>query len=193
MKLTRAEVYELIDGERDYQDKRWPHDAPSVGSHDVGTYILFMKGYVNKAIETACFSARHEECIEHFRKIAALAVRCMEGHGTVPRLPPDPRLYDVTDDLNDPLILEKHDRSGIYKIIDGERDYQESLLGPGGVRSCSTQEVGSYLLLLQEYVDRTQRAWADHHGDIPALHGVRKVAGICVRCMEEHGVAARKA
>jgi len=189
MKLTRQEVYDLIDGERDYQDKRWPHDAPSVGSHDVGTYILFMKGYVNKAVETACFSARHEECIEHFRKISALAVRCMEGHGTVPRLLPDPHLYHTGDDLDDPLILEQHDRAMIYKIIDGERDYQSNLTPQ---RTAGEEhEVGSYLLMLSEYVDKTQAAWADNAGDIPALHGVRKIAAIAVRCMEVYGCPPR--
>jgi hypothetical protein len=191
MKLTRQEVYELIDGERDYQDKRWPHDAPDVGSHDVGTYILFMKGYVNKAIETACFSARHEQCIEHFRKIAALAVRCMEGHGAMPRTVNIQSGVYQSGEIQDKLGLQRGDRSVIYKIIDGERDYQRSLLGPGGVRSCETQEVGSYLLLLQDYVDKAQVAWVAHHGDVAALDVIRKVAGIAVRCMEEHGAPPR--
>jgi len=186
MKLTRADVYSRIDGERDYQDKRWPHDAPSVGSHDVGTYILFMKGYVAKAVETACFSARHEQCIEHFRKIAALAVRCMEGHGAAPRLDLRPgQLYD------DPLALVHGDRSVIYGVIDGERDYQGRL---GADRTAGKpHEVGAYLLMLSEYVDKAQEAWTGRAGDEGALDVLRKVAGIAVRCMEVHGVAAREA
>jgi hypothetical protein len=185
MKLTREEVYKIIDGERDYQDERWPHDRPEVGSHNVATYILFMRGYINKAIQEASFGSRHEVCLPNFRKIAALAVRCMEGHGAAPRLKLLPgRAYD------DPLALHmKPERSEIYSVIDGERDYQDTL-GPNRTAG-KEHQVGSYLLMLNEYVAKAQRAWTDGAGDVAALDVIRKIAGICVRCMEVHGMPHR--
>lgn len=189
MKLKREEVYKRIDGERDYQDERWSHDKPGVGSHDVATYILFMRGYVDKAIQEATFGARHEICLPNFRKIAALAVRCMEGHGAMPRIPPNPRWPQTLDDLDDVLLVEKHDRAGIYKIIDGERDYQDGL---GADRTAGKEhQVGAYLLMLSDYVEQAQNVWVRRGGDVLALNAIRKVAAICVRCMEVHGMPPR--
>ena len=185
MKLTRQEVYALIDGERTYQDERWPHDSPEKGSHNVGTYILFIRGYTNKAIEDATFSSRHEECLPNFRKIAALAVRCMEGHGIPPRMAPMPWWK-----FKRPVIVRRWDRAGVYEAIDSERDYQDNLRGQR--TAGKAHRVGDYLLMLNEYVARAQTAWVDVAGDRAALDVVRKIAGICVRCMENHGCSPRK-
>ena len=85
----------------------------------------------------------------------------------------------------------KMTRREVYDLIDGERIYQDSLLRPGGVRSTGPQPASCYLLLLKEYLDRAVTAWADNHGDVRALDVVRKIAGIAVRCMEEHGAPPR--
>lgn len=78
------------------------------------------------------------------------------------------------------------ERSRVYEIIDSERDYQDKKW------SGQKHEPGAYILLLEEYVKRAREIWANSDGDLPALDCVRKVAGIAVHCMEEHGAPSRK-
>lgn len=78
-------------------------------------------------------------------------------------------------------------RTEVYALIDGERDYQDALNG----RELMS---GEEILLLQEYVERARLAWTvdfNENPDSEYLHMVRKVAGIAVRCMEHNGGAAR--
>lgn len=77
-------------------------------------------------------------------------------------------------------------REEVYSIIDGEREYQEYKWK--GHR----HEVGAYITILQNYVDKSRHAWTDNNGDEKALEEIRKIAAIAVSCMEEHGVNKRK-
>jgi len=84
--MERAEVYRLIDEEREHQDARWggrPHDE----GHSPDDFLAFMDRYL--------LLAKPEEgkdfALTCVRKIAALAVACMEVHGAPPRYaPPSP-------------------------------------------------------------------------------------------------------
>jgi hypothetical protein len=79
--MTRAKVYSLIDGERDYQELRHAYDK-----HSVGDWLTFMRYYLDEA--TAQFttkSASTEDPLIEVRKLAALAVACMEQHDTPAR------------------------------------------------------------------------------------------------------------
>lgn len=84
-------------------------------------------------------------------------------------------------------------RPEVYKIIDGERDYQDSL-GPDRreVLTEQTHSVGEYLTMLRAYMNKADAAWTDNAGDSVALHVIRKIAAISVRCMEDNGAFPRE-
>lgn len=91
-KLTRTEVYDLIDGERAYQDRRWgaermvgpkePHD------HSPQEWLTYMRDYIEEALHIGC---REEDAVAFtkqlaiIRKVTALGVVAMENHGAPPR------------------------------------------------------------------------------------------------------------
>lgn len=80
-------------------------------------------------------------------------------------------------------------RDRIFDVLDGERDYQDETWphteGTG-------HSVGEFLLLLEEYVSRARAEWTRTHGDDPTMNVMRKVGGIVVRAMEEHGAIPRE-
>lgn len=87
---TREKVYEVLDGERDYQTK-WD-TAESQGLHETGAFILFMEHYLAEARELE--STREngnnapfvgEGSLDFVRKVTALGVACMEQNGAPPR------------------------------------------------------------------------------------------------------------
>lgn len=86
----RDAVYNLIDGERDYQEKRWGEGH----IHEVSAYLAFMKSYVDRAIDEATHADRDDElglidyaqALDTVRKITALGVACMENHGAPARV-----------------------------------------------------------------------------------------------------------
>ena len=84
LKMERKEIYNRIDGERDYQDASWGHRRTLDGTPDeekpVAEWINYIEYHVSKAKERVYHldtnGATHE-----LRKVAALAVRAMEIHG----------------------------------------------------------------------------------------------------------------
>lgn len=75
--MTRADVYKLIDGERDYQDKSqaaWDDSRWSISD-----WVVFIRRYLEKI--DACTGHPREQMAE-MRKVAALAVACMEFNRT---------------------------------------------------------------------------------------------------------------
>jgi hypothetical protein len=81
-------------------------------------------------------------------------------------------------------------RQEVYTIVDGERDYQDSL--PPSRTDGREHTVGEFLVMLQHYLNQAVEAWTLNPGDGAALDNVRKCAGICVKCMEVHGAPRRK-
>lgn len=86
------------------------------------------------------------------------------------------------------------DRTEVYRIIDTERDYQERMgqqnsWGQG--QGASNHSVGDFLSMLQAYLARAHEAYVSNTGDQATLQFVRKLAGICVACMERHGAEPR--
>jgi hypothetical protein len=80
-------------------------------------------------------------------------------------------------------------RQAVYAAIDTERQYQNSL---SPARTDGEQRtVGDYLTMLRHYLTRAEAAWTENPGNIHALHEIRKVSAIGVRCMEEHGAPYR--
>lgn len=81
------------------------------------------------------------------------------------------------------------EREQVYKLIDGERDYQDQL---GGDRSDGhPRSVGDYVTMLSHYQTKSVAAWTDNPGDSQALAVIRKIAAIAVHCMEQHGAPHR--
>ena len=86
----RNEVYTAIDGERDYQRERWGdftdlHGRPVPPlNRSIDEFILYLEEYVLKA-RSASVSGDEAKGLDAVRKVAALAVACMEVHGAPQR------------------------------------------------------------------------------------------------------------
>jgi len=76
--MKREEVYELINKERDYQDRRHPKDA------SIPAELVMMQIYLTFALNDWAWKedARHQ-----IRKVVALGIRCLENHGCPERMP----------------------------------------------------------------------------------------------------------
>lgn len=89
VKTRREEVYDLIDGERGYQLRRWGVMGPDGNMVDppktVGEWILAMQYYITKATQDWTINNGDMQALEQVRKVAALGVGCMEQHQTLPR------------------------------------------------------------------------------------------------------------
>lgn len=87
----------------------------------------------------------------------------------------------------------KATRQEVYAAIDGERDYQDEMkVGPDGRTDGRQKSVGDYLTLIRDYSVKGDAAYTGSPGDLPALHVIRKIAGICVQALEVHGAPLRK-
>jgi hypothetical protein len=81
---TREEVYTAIDGERDYQDRKW--GPPEVHHHSVTEFLVYIRDYVEEALHAETRSVGEPAKATHnMRKIGALAVACMEQNGVLYR------------------------------------------------------------------------------------------------------------
>lgn len=79
-------------------------------------------------------------------------------------------------------------RADVYKLIDGERDYQEALWPVNPLTE------GEFISLLQDYVNQARTVWAREPKPCQATMGIiRKIASIAVNAMEQHGAPAREA
>lgn len=84
--MLREKVYDAIDSEREYQDQRW--GGPSHDQiHELASWVVYMEHYVDKAKAAISSPSTEgsEEITDNIRKVAALAVACMENHGVRPR------------------------------------------------------------------------------------------------------------
>jgi hypothetical protein len=84
----------------------------------------------------------------------------------------------------------KMNRQDVYKLIDGERAYQDSLIEKA-VYENQIHSVAAEILIINEYANRAQKAWTENFGDEAGLDVVRKIAALCVRCMEHHDTKSR--
>jgi len=82
----RERVYKTIDGERDYQDNLGL-DRVDGHTHTVGEELILMNVHLDLAKAAWVNNPGDIEALEQVRKIAAIAVRCMENHGNPERKP----------------------------------------------------------------------------------------------------------
>lgn len=76
--MLRSEVYNIIDTERDYQNKKW------TDNHSVEEYLFYIEDYLNEARHLLSRNNSRivkENALEIVRKITALGVSCLEEHG----------------------------------------------------------------------------------------------------------------
>jgi len=84
-------------------------------------------------------------------------------------------------------------RSEVYAAIDGERSYQDGLWPQDGTPDAPNPlTIGEFVLMLEEYAAKARAEWiAEKKPEQKTLHMVRKIAGIAVNCMEQHGAPTR--
>jgi hypothetical protein len=88
--MDRKEVYEIIDGERDYQEMRIVRDGSTApeGKHSPEEYLIYMNDYLQEAMHVAARTwgaACTPAILDIVRKVTALGVACMEQNGAVRR------------------------------------------------------------------------------------------------------------
>ena len=78
-----------IDSERDYQDALWgdsgSSDTPGHGERTIDEFALYIAAYTAKMVEQCGTFADTKTKLNTIRKIAGLAVACMEQHGAPKR------------------------------------------------------------------------------------------------------------
>jgi hypothetical protein len=80
---VRANAFDVVDGERDYQDKTHPSSPVPTLSHFVYLLIEYTdKLAVDMEVES---SSPTGGPLKRLREIAAIAVHAMEHHGAQPR------------------------------------------------------------------------------------------------------------
>jgi hypothetical protein len=88
-------------------------------------------------------------------------------------------------------------RKEVYAAIDSERDYQDSKWPQAewdgsGIKPPNPLTIGEFVLLMEEYCSRARSMWSsEKKPEGLTLELVRKVAGIAVNCMEQHGAPVR--
>ncbi len=83
------DVFNAIVSERVYQARKWgirqPDETFVEPKHSVGDFLVYMQYYLDEAVNEATQKTDDFWPLESIRKIAALAVACMEQHGASPR------------------------------------------------------------------------------------------------------------
>ncbi|MFQ5772696.1 MAG: hypothetical protein ACE5HX_19330 [bacterium] len=82
MKATREEVYDAIDTERTYQSCVW---SGMDEQNSIADYIIYLKRYIREA-ECISDPSTPSNVLNTIRKVAAIAVACMERHGAPRRV-----------------------------------------------------------------------------------------------------------
>ncbi len=170
VKVTREEVIALIDGERVYQERRW-----GKYHHSAGGYLTYMWRYYRQLEDLEKEpddTAAHYSGRSAIRKLAALAVACMENRGCVRR--------------DGEARKGATPRAWVYAAIDDERRYQEDKWPHK-----QPFELSEELTVLRRYLRVADELWTVNTDESLSLDVIRKVAAACVRYMENHVVPPR--
>lgn len=84
-KLTQEQVFDLIRGERRYQDSRWHEGTTTTGgNHSFEEWIMYIEHYLAKAKVALATGAKQDAdkvAADNMRKVGALAVAALENNG----------------------------------------------------------------------------------------------------------------
>lgn len=73
--LSRAQVFEVIEKERQYQDATWPpHEGHAHSEH----CLVLVDGYIKKAQAAWLTSQDETPVVQQLAKLAAIVVRALE-------------------------------------------------------------------------------------------------------------------
>lgn len=84
------------------------------------------------------------------------------------------------------------DRKDVYIAIDSERDYQQKRWGGNPHRQADDRTIDEYACYIQRYANVLIEVATTAETDVEKLHVVRKIAALCVACMERNGAPHRK-
>lgn len=91
------------------------------------------------------------------------------------------------------------ERKKVYEIIDSERDYQDEIWNgtassrnPSFEKGALDRTIDEFALYIKGYSDDLVRVASHSDNPFDKLDVVRKIAGLCVACMEKHGGVSRK-
>ncbi len=85
--LTRKEVYDIIDKEREYQEIKWGF-SETRGEHSITEFIAYTEDYLNEIkhiIARERMAIAYPKAQKILPKVAALIVNCMEQNGASER------------------------------------------------------------------------------------------------------------
>lgn len=82
--MKREQVYGLIDGERTYQNGLPHHSHDQDVNTSVAAWLIYIETHLAKA-KDAIYFLDQPKALTEVRKLAALAVACMEHNETKPR------------------------------------------------------------------------------------------------------------
>ena len=83
-------------------------------------------------------------------------------------------------------------RTDVYEQIDKERDFQDSLTKTAFRHNVADRSVPAEIVMIQTYLNHAIREFTDYYGDEKALHQIRKLVALGVRCLENHGCPRRE-
>jgi hypothetical protein len=79
MSAIRQQIYEIVDGERDWQDRKW--GTIDNHPHEVGGWLTIMRKLLTDAESAWASSAGDSAALDDIRKVIATGVACAEQHG----------------------------------------------------------------------------------------------------------------
>ena len=85
--------------------------------------------------------------------------------------------------------MKKESKENIFEKIISERDYQDHFCTMNNMPLQPTVE--GELVMLKRYIDKTFDIWIKSSNDLATLSEIRKIAGISIRCLENHGCPKR--
>lgn len=77
----------------------------------------------------------------------------------------------------------------IFSKIVTERDYQDHMCGLNNIPQKPTIE--GEIVMIKTYVDKMLSMWTENPNNKAVLSEMRKIAGIAVRCLQNHGCPKR--
>jgi len=115
--------------------------------------------------------------LSHIKNVAGLCVLAMMHGGGCGR--------DVNTGNSTNFLEPSLTRGKVQMLINTERQYQDEL-GSGRTDGRS-HNISGFMVMLTYYVERAFKQWVTSPGDEYALNEIRKIAAICVLCLELHG------